>query len=79
MNLTKFQKAVGKCPRCAKIPTWFNNVPLLAYCYGTEEKEHPEMSCIVPPPHNPYIKKTAKLTKAQSGWKTAAAMQKILA
>lgn len=51
---TTMQLSVGTCPVCGAIPDWFNNVPLMAYCYGTEEKPHNEARRIVPSPHQPY-------------------------
>jgi hypothetical protein len=51
---TTYQKAVGKCPKCKKLPKWFNDVPLRAFCWGTEKKEHDECSRIVPSPEQPY-------------------------
>ena len=49
--LTSRQKAVGKCPICKKYPTWFNDVPIRAFCWGTKTKKHPyhpDMTCVVP-------------------------------
>lgn len=50
----KYQKSVGKCPYCNKFPKWFNNVPLMAYCWGPENKEHKEWTKVVPRPLQPY-------------------------
>jgi hypothetical protein len=47
-TLTIRQKAVGKCPKCKKHPTWFNDVPLRAFCWGTDKKPHVEMTRVVP-------------------------------
>jgi len=55
-NPNRFQKAVGKCPICNKYPFWFNDVPLKAYCSGSEKKPHKEWTKVVPTPHNPYLK-----------------------
>lgn len=53
---TTYQKAVGKCPACKKFPKWFNDVPLKAFCWGTEKKEHDECSRVVSTVHNtPWI------------------------
>jgi len=54
--MKKKTKFVMKCGRCGKEITWFNDVPLTAFCYGTEEKEHACWHKIVPRPHNPYLK-----------------------
>lgn len=64
-DITPRQEAVGKCPVCGKVPTWFNDVPLRAFCFGTEDNEHPEASRIVPGPAQPYGKVT------RSVWKVA--------
>jgi hypothetical protein len=34
---TDMQLAVGKCEVCGRYPTWFNNVPLRAYCWGSQD------------------------------------------
>lgn len=45
------------CPFCAEPPTWFNDVPLRAFCWGADGgPEHQEWSVVVPPPYNPYLK-----------------------
>jgi hypothetical protein len=51
---TTYQKAVGKCPKCKRFPTWFNDVPLRAFCWGPTKKEHEECSRVVPSPEQPY-------------------------
>lgn len=43
------------CPKCGSTKHWYNDVPLKAFCYGTEEKPHKEWSKIVPKSHNPYL------------------------
>ena len=50
------RKAVGPCPKCGRggEHLWFNNVPLTAYCWGAEGDEHPELSRVVPDPHQIY-------------------------
>lgn len=50
----KWQQAVGKCPTCGKLPTWFNDVPLKAFCWGEMNCEHQEMRREVPAPAQPY-------------------------
>lgn len=57
---TKLQQkqdaSVGPCPRCGKrTHFWYNDVPLRAFCWGTEEKEHREWSKVIPRPFNPYL------------------------
>jgi len=49
-------KAVGPCPKCGGLAHWYNDVPLRAFCWGGEGKEHKEWSKEVPIPHNPYLK-----------------------
>lgn len=53
----KYDEVVGPCPHCGKKEHWYNDVPLRAFCWGTDEKPHAEWSKMVPPKHNPYIKK----------------------
>lgn len=67
MAITPRQKAVGKCPVCGKHPTWFNDVPLRAFCWGTEAKPHNEMTRIVPSQHQPYgnVGKTKWVTEKE--------------
>jgi hypothetical protein len=54
MPLNSRQKAVGKCPICGKHPDWFNDVPLRAFCWGTDKHPHEEMTRIVPGVAQPY-------------------------
>jgi len=35
------------CPICNQKITWFNDIPLKGFCWGTEENEHKEYSFIV--------------------------------
>lgn len=49
------KKFVMRCGKCGKVITWYNDVPLRAFCWGTEKREHKEWSKIVPRPHNPYL------------------------
>lgn len=46
--------AVGACPYCGRLDTWLNNVPLTAYCGGSEEHPHKEWEKVVPRPFQPY-------------------------
>ncbi|MGG6267130.1 hypothetical protein ACQ4M3_13260 [Leptolyngbya sp. AN03gr2] len=48
--------AAGPCPRCGRLDHWLNNIPLTAYCYGSEENPHEEWSTVIPTPFNPYLK-----------------------
>lgn len=48
------QRFIERCPYCGK-PMWFNSVPLTAFCWGTEENEHPEIAIDIPAPFNPYL------------------------
>lgn len=48
-------EAVGPCPHCGSTEHWYNDVPLKAFCWGTEKKRHRQWSKVVPPPYNPYL------------------------
>ena len=63
---------VGPCPRCGKVPTWFNDVPLRAYCWGTEQDPHLELSRLVTGSAQPYadIKKESFWQTGGSGYRT---------
>lgn len=52
---SKFHLAVGACPRCGRLDNWLNNVPLTAYCNGSEEQPHREWKKVVPNPYNIYL------------------------
>lgn len=52
----KYHLTVGSCPYCGRLDTWLNNVPLTAYCGGSEEEPHDEWERVIPPPYNPYLK-----------------------
>lgn len=60
----EWQKAVGNCPTCDRLPTWFNDVPLKAFCWGETNREHQEMRREVPAPFQPYGK-----GKKKTAWK----------
>ncbi len=47
-------KAVGSCPICGKDKPWLNDIPLTAFCWGEEGKEHGEVRRIVPSPFQIY-------------------------
>ena len=70
-------EAVGRCPKCQKSPEWFNDVPLRAFCWGTDEQPHDEMTAIVPLPLNPYLTPADKVPQRVFGWKTKPQMEKI--
>ena len=70
-------EAVGLCPQCQKLPEWFNDVPLRAFCWGTDAKPHDEMSAIVPLPLNPYLTPADKVPPRILGWKSKTQMEKI--
>jgi len=38
---------VGACPVCHQKITWFNDIPLRGFCYGSDEAPHGEASRIV--------------------------------
>lgn len=52
--MAKGFKSVGDCPVCGRTPTWFNDVPLKAFCWGTEDNPHPEARKTVPYADQPY-------------------------
>lgn len=45
---------VGPCPRCGIYPNWFNDVPLRAFCWGTDAKPHLQLSRLVTGIAQPY-------------------------
>lgn len=47
-TISRVMRAVGKCPKCGKQITWFNDIPLRGFCWGTYENEHDEFSVEVP-------------------------------
>jgi len=47
-TVERISEVVGNCPKCGKRITWFNDIPLRGFCWGTEENEHPEYSVVVP-------------------------------
>lgn len=51
----QWQEAVGNCPTCDRLPTWFNDVPLTAFCWGEQGVEHQEARREVPAPFQPYV------------------------
>lgn len=47
--MKSFDIAVGPCPKCGKKEKfWYNDIPLRAFCWGTEDKPHKEWSKRVP-------------------------------
>ncbi len=46
--IKRLQGSVPVCPHCGQKPHWFNNIPLTAFCWGTESDPHREWRCIVP-------------------------------
>tara|TARA_Y100000385_G_C13106048_1_gene647910 strand:- start:2845 stop:3048 length:204 start_codon:yes stop_codon:yes gene_type:complete len=47
-------KHIGPCPVCGATDLWFNDIPLKAFCWGTEENPHPEARKTVPYHEQPY-------------------------
>jgi hypothetical protein len=45
------------------LPDWFNNIPLMAYCFGTQEKPHAEASRIITGKAQPYGRITRSVWK----------------
>lgn len=54
-DLLSAQIAAGPCPHCGRIDNWLNDIPLRAFCWGTEERPHAEWRKTVPGPYNPYL------------------------
>ena len=52
----KLDIAVGPCRICGATTHWYNDVPLKAFCWGSEKKPHKQWSKIVPRPFNPYLR-----------------------
>jgi hypothetical protein len=38
---------VDPCPVCGRRITWFNDIPLRGFCWGTPDNEHEEYSVVV--------------------------------
>ena len=57
------QESVGNCPICGELPDWFNNIPLMAYCYGSDEKPHAEATRIITGKAQPYGRITRSVWK----------------
>jgi len=48
-EILAIKKSVGPCPYCGKLEDlWLNDVPLRAFCWGTEDKPHREWHKLVP-------------------------------
>jgi hypothetical protein len=56
-EIPSYRQAGLRCPLCGREPTWYNDVPLRAFCWGglDDQPEHREWSQIVPSPYNPYL------------------------
>jgi hypothetical protein len=39
----ELNKKIGPCPVCGKKAWWYNDIPLKAFCWGSEENEHEEV------------------------------------
>ncbi len=70
MALSTRQLSVGRCPFCNKYPEWFNDVPLRAFCWGTDRRPHLEASRVVTGKAQPYGKVT------RSKWKVEQRVEK---
>jgi len=53
-KLKEYDKATGPCPYCGRKEHWYNDVPLRAFCWGTEKKPHREWHKKVPGKLQPY-------------------------
>lgn len=51
----KYHLAVGPCPYCNRLDHCVNDIPLTAYCEGSEEEPHKEWEKVIPSPYNPYL------------------------
>jgi hypothetical protein len=38
---------IAPCPKCGRRITWFNDIPLRGFCWGTPDNEHEEHSVVV--------------------------------
>jgi len=47
-KIEKINKAVGPCLICGETKHWLNDIPLTAFCWGTEEKPHEEWRKVMP-------------------------------
>lgn len=54
LRLTLWDKAVGPCPVCGKKKWWYNDVPIAAFCWGTERKPHAEVKRVLKGEFQPY-------------------------
>jgi hypothetical protein len=75
-KIQNWQEATGPCPLCGQLPTWWNDIPLRAYCDGTEEVPHVAMTVVVPWPESPYLNAD---DRHPVGWITEDEMQRWLA
>jgi predicted nucleic-acid-binding Zn-ribbon protein len=50
---------IDRCPKCGRTITWFNDIPLKGYCWGTHDNEHEEYSVVV------CVKKIAELSSRE--------------
>jgi len=39
---------LGPCPICKKVKWWYNDLPLRAFCWGSPDDEHKEVSRVAP-------------------------------
>lgn len=50
-----YHLAVGPCPYCNRLDHCVNDIPLTAYCGGSEEEPHKKWEKVIPSPYNPYL------------------------
>jgi hypothetical protein len=36
----ELNEKIGPCPTCGKKTWWYNDIPLKAFCWGSEDNEH---------------------------------------
>lgn len=51
----RYHLAVGPCPYCNRLDNWINDIPLTAFCGGSDDKPHKEWKKVIPSPYNPYL------------------------
>jgi hypothetical protein len=54
-DLLPAQIAAGPCPHCGRMDTWLNDIPMKAFCRGTDKQPHKTWEKVVPIPYNPNL------------------------
>jgi len=48
MSTDEMNAILGPCPICKKVKWWYNDLPLRAFCWGSPDDEHKEVSRVAP-------------------------------